>query len=96
MTDTIRVVFEHGLLRPLDPVDLREGQEVQVTIVSERERVRAALSDILVPDDSDRTDEEDAVLDALDEDVFFAEMDSLIRGSPSASEMIIEERRNGP
>ncbi len=43
---TIRAVFEHGVLRPTEKVDLPEGQEVevQVKVVETREVSQAARS----------------------------------------------------
>ena len=76
MTDSIRAVYEHGLLRPLDPVNLAEGQEVQLTILSERDQIRAVLVDILVPQTFDALDDDD-----LDEDALLAEMDADTQGT---------------
>jgi predicted DNA-binding antitoxin AbrB/MazE fold protein len=36
MGPTIRARFSHGTLKPLEAVDLREGDEVTITIVSSR------------------------------------------------------------
>lgn len=41
-------VYHDGHLQLLDPMDLSEGQRVQVTIMSERDEVKAALGDLLV------------------------------------------------
>ena len=32
MTQSLRAVFEHGVLRPLEPLSLRENQQVTVTV----------------------------------------------------------------
>ena len=45
MSQPIRAVYDHGSLRLLDEVELAEGQEVHVVILSEKERVRAALGE---------------------------------------------------
>jgi predicted DNA-binding antitoxin AbrB/MazE fold protein len=87
MSQSVRAVYHKGQLRPLDPVDLSEGQEVQLVILSERERMRAALRDLLVEYDS-RTD-------SLDEDALMREIDTGFRGQPPLSETIIDERREG-
>lgn len=34
MTQTIRAVYENGVLRPLDPITLQERVEVRVTVES--------------------------------------------------------------
>jgi predicted DNA-binding antitoxin AbrB/MazE fold protein len=89
MSISIRAVFENGKLRPLEPVDLAEGQEIQVTILTDRERAIAALGDSLVKfppgDDVD-----------IDEEALQREIDEGFRGQPPLSETIIEERREGP
>jgi predicted DNA-binding antitoxin AbrB/MazE fold protein len=35
MTSTVQAVYEHGVFRPLAPLTLPEGQQVQVIIVPE-------------------------------------------------------------
>jgi predicted DNA-binding antitoxin AbrB/MazE fold protein len=89
MSTSIRAVFENGKLRPLEPVDLAEGQEIQVTILTDRERALAALGDSLVKlppsDDAD-----------IDEEALLKEIEEAFRGQPPLSETIIEERREGP
>ena len=35
MAQPIRAIYEKGQLRPLDPVDLSEGQQVRITITPE-------------------------------------------------------------
>jgi predicted DNA-binding antitoxin AbrB/MazE fold protein len=32
MSTTVEAVYEHGVLRPLTPLSLREGQRVQLTL----------------------------------------------------------------
>jgi predicted DNA-binding antitoxin AbrB/MazE fold protein len=49
MAAIIRAVYEHGQLRPLDPLALSDGQEIRLAILSEQERVRSALADMLAP-----------------------------------------------
>lgn len=43
MSGSIRVVVENGRLRPLDPVDLVEGQEIEVILVAETGQSTPAL-----------------------------------------------------
>ena len=85
----VRAIYEQGRLRLLDPVDLTEGQEIQLMIVTERERARAALGDSLVHYDPD-TDE------VVDEAALLAEIYTDTKGKPAISDAIIEERREGP
>lgn len=88
----VRAVYSEGQLRLLDPVNLSEGEEVQLTILSEEERVLAALGDLLVkvpePTDEDFVD--------LDEEMLAREIEEGFRGQPPLSDTIIEERRTGP
>lgn len=44
----IRAVYSQGQLRLLDSVNLSEGEEVQLMILSDEERVLAALGDLLI------------------------------------------------
>lgn len=88
MAQTIRAVYEEGHLRPLDPINLQEGEEVQVTILSERERVRAALGDLLV-------EHTDMPEDDIDEEALMRRIDAELKGV-TVSDAIIEERREGP
>lgn len=88
MSQSIRAVYHEGQLRLLDPVDLSEGQEVQLVILSEHERVRSALGDLLV--------EYDVPTDDIDEDALMREIEAGFRGQSSLSAAIIDERREGP
>jgi predicted DNA-binding antitoxin AbrB/MazE fold protein len=87
----VRAVYEHGHLRLLDPVDLIEGQEIQLMIVSDRERARTALAEILIQNDSGAELDE-----TIDEAALLAEIDGDTMGKPAISDAIIEERREGP
>jgi predicted DNA-binding antitoxin AbrB/MazE fold protein len=89
MSQPIRAVYSEGQLRLLDPVDLSEGQEIQLTILSDEDRVRAALSDLLV-EIADPSDED------IDEDALAREIEAGFQGQPPLSDTIIEERREGP
>lgn len=89
MIHAIRAIFEQGKLRLLDPVELSEGQEIQVLILSEQNQVRAALSDLLVdmPEFADND---------VDEAALMAEIADGFRGQNPLSQTIIEERQEGP
>lgn len=85
---SIRAVYRNGQLQLLDPVELAEGQEVQLHILDEPNRVRDALSDLLVQvrfEDDDET---------LDEVALQQEIDRASQGV-TLSDVIIEERRSG-
>ncbi len=85
MAEVIRAVYEHGRLRPLDPVSLADGQHVRLAIVSEREHVRMALADILVSPAAG-SDED------FDEAASIAMIDAELRAMVSVSDAILEER----
>ncbi len=44
MSKVIRVKYEKGVLRPLEPLDLREGEEVRIKI---ERSVRERLKDLI-------------------------------------------------
>lgn len=91
MAAPIRAVYENGKLSLLGPVDLSEGQEITIMILSDRERVKAALGDILAPAPTLGVDEAD-----IDEEALLEELDRVSEGMPPVSEIIIEERHEGP
>jgi len=89
MSQAVRAIYENGVLRPLDPVSLSEGEQIELLILSEQERVKRALTGSLVhfvPE----------LLDPIDEASLLLELDRETQGKPSVSDDIIEERRNGP
>src|SRR6266853_37910 len=61
MAQAVRAVYEQGWLRLLDPVNLIEGQEVHVMLVSERERARDVLDEILVQYEPEPVEEIDEI-----------------------------------
>lgn len=85
---SVRAVYRNGQLQLLDPVELTEGQEVQLRILDEPNRVRDALSDLLVQVHFDDKD------DTFDEAALQHEIDEATQGV-TLSDLIIEERRNG-
>ena len=89
MSQPIRAVYSEGQLRLLDPVDLTEGEQIQFMILSDEERVVAALGDLLV-------EIPDLMGEDIDEDVLAREIEEGFRGQPPLSDTIIEERREGP
>jgi predicted DNA-binding antitoxin AbrB/MazE fold protein len=89
MSQPIRAVYKGGQLWLLDPVHLTEGQEIRVLILSEEDRVRAALGDLVVPY-SPHIEED------VDEEALVREVEEGFRGQPPLSETILEERREGP
>ncbi len=97
MSPAIRAIYEDGHLRLLDPVELVEGEQVQITIqhqpgvpLTENGRMRAALGNsVHFPSPAVEHEEIDA--EALQQ-----ELDTALRGLSPVSEYIIQERREGP
>ncbi len=89
MSTIIRAVYEQGKLRPLDPLALSDGQEIRLSILSEREQARAALADMLAPVNVESAPE-------MDEADVFAAIDAALCGKPPVSDAILDERREGP
>jgi predicted DNA-binding antitoxin AbrB/MazE fold protein len=89
MSQPIRAVYKSGQLWLLDPVYLTEGQEICVLILSEEERVRAALGELVVPCAVSAEDN-------VDEEALAREVEEGFRGQLPLSDTILEERREGP
>jgi predicted DNA-binding antitoxin AbrB/MazE fold protein len=89
LSQPIRAVYSEGQLRLLDPVELSEGEEIQLKILSGEERMLAALSDLLI-EVPNPTGED------LDEELLAREIEEGFQGQPPLSDTIIEERRNSP
>lgn len=90
MPQPIRAVYDHGSLRLLDEVELAEGQEVHEVILSERDRARIALGDLVVDMPEPPGAEE------IDDAALLEEVAEALRGLPPLSEAIIAERRESP
>jgi predicted DNA-binding antitoxin AbrB/MazE fold protein len=84
MAEIIRAVYEHGRLRPLDPLALMDGQEVCLAILSEQERVRAALAHLLAPVNAEPADE-------TDDAALVATIDAALQGVPPVSKVLLAE-----
>jgi len=89
MVHSIRAVYQHGQLRLLDPVELSEGQEVELVILSEQEKLHSALGDLLVQIHN-------GSIEDIDEQSLLAEIAEDFRGQPPLSQSIIGERNEGP
>jgi predicted DNA-binding antitoxin AbrB/MazE fold protein len=87
ISQPIRAVYSQGQLRLLDSVNLSEGEEVQLMILSDEERVLAALGDLLV-------EVPEPLGEEIDEEALAREIEEGFRGQ-SLSDTIIEERRSG-
>jgi|MTBAKSStandDraft_2_1061841.scaffolds.fasta_scaffold19130_3 predicted DNA-binding antitoxin AbrB/MazE fold protein len=89
MSQAIRAIYREGQLRLLDPVNLSEGEEIQLMILSADERVTTALGDLLV-------EIADPLAGDIDEAVLAREIEEGFRGQSPLSDTILEERREGP
>jgi predicted DNA-binding antitoxin AbrB/MazE fold protein len=89
MSQPIRAVYKGGQLWLLDPVQLTEGQEIRMLILSEEDRVGAALGDVVVPYSAPTGED-------VGEEALVREVEEGFRGQPPLSETILEERREGP
>lgn len=89
MSQSVRAVYNDGRLRLREDVQLTEGQEVYVEVLSEKEWIRRALGDLLVEAP------EPAELE-IDEAALLMEVADSFRGLPPLSEEIIAERRISP
>jgi predicted DNA-binding antitoxin AbrB/MazE fold protein len=92
MAQTVRAVYERGQLRLLDDVQLAEGQQVNLKILSNRDLALEALGDLIIrPPLAAQPDEEE-----IDEEALMDEIAAAFEGLPPLSETIIAERREGP
>lgn len=89
MLHPIRAIYAKGQLRLLEPTNLAEGQEIEIILLSQKEKVCLALGDLLAKVD-EPTDH------LIDEAVLMNEINTDFRGQTSLSDTIIDERRNGP
>ncbi|NOK58242.1 MAG: hypothetical protein GFH27_549279n48 [Chloroflexi bacterium AL-W] len=89
MTQSIRAVYEQGHLRLLEPLHLSEGQEIQVLILAGYDRVREALSDMLVVPAAPPEP-------LIDEAALVQELDAHFSRAMPLSATIIAERDEGP
>ena len=89
MSQPIRAIYNEGSLRLLDEVNLADGQEVHLVILSDKDRARIALGDLLM-------ERRERDREHIDEEALLEVIAKGFRGTPLLSEAIIEERRAGP
>ena len=83
---TIRAVYRNGHLQPLDPINLREGEEVQITILeNDSMNVLENMPGITPPNRQPLDDD-------LDEDAALRELHEELANARPLSEIILEER----
>lgn len=87
---SVRAIYHEGQLRLLDPINLREGQEVHIQIVEETLRLTDVISDLLMP-----ADERPESTGVYDEIGVQTQLDAALRDLLPLSEIILEERHEG-
>lgn len=90
MATPIRAIYKNGQLQLFAPLDLAEGAEVEVMIVTENDLFNEAFSDLLVkplPSDYD--------FGEIDEEAIMAEIREAFKGQPPLSDDMIRERQEG-
>lgn len=88
MTTRVRAIYENGVLRPLDKLDLAEGEQVDLTLKSHyRKRVRESIRHMMleIPDDGE---------DDIDEEALMQRIHEAFKGV-SLSDAVLEERELG-
>jgi len=85
----LRLVYENGVFRPVQPVDYQDGQEINVSVLEDTKTLKGLLDSMIEP----YPFLGDGFIDDQDEDVFLDELDKLTRGV-TLSDAIIEERRS--
>ncbi len=88
--NAIRAIYEDGKLRLLDPVDLVDGQQVEIVLrlKTEEELVREALADLNIQWHDPNAFADDDV----DEEALMKEISDAFSGDPPLSQYIIEDR----
>lgn len=87
--NAIRAIYEQGHLRLLEPIDLAEGQEVEVVVhlKADDAALRAALVDLDIQWSNPAAD-----IESVDEDALLREVETAFQGEPPLSQYIIEDR----
>ena len=81
---SVRAVYHQGHLQLLDPVNLIEGQQVQLQIVEAETPLKILIADMLSPFEG--------VAGDVDEEAVLQELDRELQGKRPLSEIIIEDR----
>ena len=90
MEQSVRAVYQNGQLRLLDPVKLKEGEEIELTIRTQRDKVVKALGDLVASSPATMDD------DDVDESAITRELDEAFRGQLPLSQTIVDERQESP
>jgi predicted DNA-binding antitoxin AbrB/MazE fold protein len=82
---SVRAVYHQGQLRLLDPVNLKDGQQVHLQILADEEiSLKDLIGDMLVPFERDAEE--------IDEEALLHELDQQLAGKRPLSEIILEDR----
>ena len=79
----IRAIYHNGQLQLLDPVNLVEGQEVQLQILEPQQSLQDLLGDMLENFEASNVD--------IDEEAILAQIAEAMKGKRPLSEIIIGE-----
>lgn len=82
---SVRAIYHNGQLRLLEPIDLQEGQEVQLQITKQPTDLLDAIADMLMPLHDD-------IVAHWDDESHQATLDKALEGHRPLSEIILEER----
>jgi predicted DNA-binding antitoxin AbrB/MazE fold protein len=81
---SVRAVYHQGHLQLLDPVNLVEGQQVEIQIVEAEHPLKDLIADMLTPFEG--------IASEADESALLQELDQQLQGKRPLSEIIIEDR----
>ena len=82
---SVRAVYRQGHLQLLDPVNLTEGQQVQLQIVEAETPLKMLIADMLSPFEG--------IADEVDEAALMQELDQQLLGKRPLSDIILEDRQ---
>jgi len=82
---SVRAVYHQGHLQLLDPVNLTEGQQVQLQIVEAETPLKMLIADMLSPFEG--------IAGEIDEAALMQELDQQLLGKRPLSDIILEDRQ---
>lgn len=86
--NAIKAIYERGQLRLLTPIDLDEGQMIELVILPGQRDIEAALGDLVALPPQ-------ATFPEIDESALLREIDAALVDQPPLSQSIIDERSEG-
>ncbi len=92
MSESLRAVYRHGQIELLDPAELEEGQELQVTPLSPRDMLLQALGGLAVQPEGRAASDDSFFDDATLLEIIQAGVSSDV----DLAQAILDERQDGP